>query len=127
MLNARSTLQRRQIVEQKLRSIAPSRPTAMELLASAIGQGKLTSRDAQQRSGVGERQWERLFEERTGIRPKLLERIGRFRRALALSREGLARVDIAQRCNYADQAHLVRDFRHFTGASPTRTNADLFG
>jgi AraC-like DNA-binding protein len=28
--------------------------------------------------------------------------------------------DIAIRCGYADQSHLVRDWRQFAGASPTQ-------
>jgi AraC-like DNA-binding protein len=126
MHNAHSLIDRIAIIEHALRSKAPARPVALDLLASAIIDGRLSSRDAQAELGVGERQWQRLFQERAGIRPKLLERIGRFHRALLLGYEGYAWADIAARCNYADQAHLVRDFREFAGASPTRVDRDPF-
>jgi AraC-like DNA-binding protein len=125
--NAESTFQRIRIIEERLLSLAPDGPNAMEILAAAISEGTMTSREAQHASSLGERQWERLFQERTGLRPKLLERIGRFRRALQLSRNRVAWAEIAQQCNYSDQSHLVREFRQFTGTPPTRVDRDLFG
>lgn len=56
-----------------------------------------------------------------GIGPKALARMVRFNRALALARVA-ATPDwsgIAVECGYADQAHLVREFRDFAGSSPT--------
>lgn len=77
-------------------------------------------------TGLSVRQFERRVRERTGSTPKLLARIARFQRALARSQSG--RPDwsaIAADCGYYDQAHLIRDFREFTGTPPTRTEPDL--
>jgi AraC-like DNA-binding protein len=61
------------------------------------------------------------FREEIGLGPKDVARMARFNRALALARDGGARdwADIAAECGYADQAHLVREFRDFAGAPPT--------
>lgn len=60
------------------------------------------------------------FTDATGIGPKTLSRIVRFNRALGLSRRQTADwADIAADCGYADQAHLVREFRVLAGETPT--------
>ncbi|AZO54250.1 MULTISPECIES: AraC family transcriptional regulator [unclassified Mesorhizobium] len=60
------------------------------------------------------------FSDATGIGPKTLSRIVRFNRALRLSRELTADwADVAADCGYADQAHLVREFRELAGETPT--------
>lgn len=60
------------------------------------------------------------FTDATGIGPKTLSRIVRFNRALGLSRRQTTDwADIAADCGYADQAHLVREFRVLAGETPT--------
>ena len=70
--------------------------------------------------GMSRRQLGRLFQERIGIAPKSLGRLGRFQRALrALDgnpRSPLA--GVAAQAGYFDQAHLCRDFRLFAGTTP---------
>lgn len=70
-------------------------------------------------AGVGERQLERLFRQRVGLRPKLLGRILRLQRTLELAANtGARQVELAASAGYADQAHLVREFRALCGVSP---------
>jgi len=60
------------------------------------------------------------FSNAIGIGPKTLSRIVRFNRTLGLSRQQTADwADIAADCGYADQAHLVREFRDLAGETPT--------
>ncbi|PBB69317.1 AraC family transcriptional regulator [Mesorhizobium sp. WSM4312] len=60
------------------------------------------------------------FSNAIGIGPKTLSRIVRFNRALGLSRRQTADwADIAADCGYADQAHMVREFRDLAGDAPT--------
>jgi AraC-like DNA-binding protein len=75
-------------------------------------------------TGLSRRQFERRFNERVGLSPRLFGRIVRFQRAVRhLGIESGAAV--AARCGYADQAHLVREFRRFAGQTPTwLTGAD---
>jgi AraC-like DNA-binding protein len=70
------------------------------------------------------RHLERRFGEVVGIGPKRLARIARFQQALQLL-DAAAGPDVpapgvstALACGYADQAHFIRDFREFAGATP---------
>ena len=69
---------------------------------------------------VSPRQLERRFKHRVGISPKHFARIRRFQHVFhALEADSAGWVDAAAACGYYDQAHLVRDFRAFTGEAPT--------
>ncbi len=60
------------------------------------------------------------FRRQVGLAPKTAARVIRFRAMLAglgAGRAGLA--DLAYEHGYSDQAHLNRDFREFTGTTPT--------
>jgi AraC-like DNA-binding protein len=61
-----------------------------------------------------------IFNDHVGLPPKLLARILRFEHALELADGGgIGWAEIAQRCGYYDQAHMIGDFQQFTGHSPT--------
>src|SRR5262245_35062331 len=65
------------------------------------------------------RQLHRRFLELVGVSPKRLERLSRFARAWRQATWGppLTWADLALANGYADQSHLVREFRRF-GATP---------
>jgi AraC-like DNA-binding protein len=70
--------------------------------------------------GLSPRQLERRFLDAVGIPPKLFCRMQRFQRVFQLmERPNLNWMDAAVRCGYYDQAHLIRDFREFSGKTPT--------
>jgi AraC-like DNA-binding protein len=70
--------------------------------------------------GMGERQLRRRFAEAVGYAPKTFQRIARFQRALHLAgahpERGLAA--LALDAGYADQAHMTREVRALSGATP---------
>jgi AraC-like DNA-binding protein len=72
------------------------------------------------RAGWSPRQLEREFRRRVGLPPKLFGRIARFQNLVRLS--GLhpqrAWADLAAEGGYTDQAHMIRDFREFSGTTP---------
>ncbi|TGV74811.1 AraC family transcriptional regulator [Mesorhizobium sp. M00.F.Ca.ET.149.01.1.1] len=74
---------------------------------------------------AGEISWSRKhlaakFTGAIGIGPKTLSRIVRLNRALSLSKQQDDDwAGIAADCGYADQAHLVREFRQLAGETPT--------
>jgi AraC-like DNA-binding protein len=61
------------------------------------------------------------FKQQVGLSPKAAARLVRFDRVLrSLDRPGRPGWErIAAEAGYADQAHLVREFRTFTGSAPT--------
>jgi AraC-like DNA-binding protein len=67
------------------------------------------------------RQLDRQFAQRMGVGPALYARIVRFDRAFRLknSRPGLDWLSIALACGYYDHQHLAKDYRAFTGSSPS--------
>ena len=90
------------------------------LLLEAHG-GQLDVARLAAQSALSTRQLERLCLATTGVSPKWLSRVTRFQAALAaVHGGGRSLAGIAQQMGYADQAHLARDFRRFTGAAPSQ-------
>lgn len=87
--------------------------------------GQISVSALMRQSGISARQLERRFREGVGLTPKLLARILRFQHAYQLADETptINWSTLALRCGYYDQAHLIRDFRAFSGATPTETFA----
>ena len=83
--------------------------------------GRIAIEAISRRTGWSRRQLEREFLRGVGISPKVLARILRFQNALRLAGRASSASwsSIAADCGYADQSHLVRDFRELSGATPT--------
>jgi AraC-like DNA-binding protein len=71
---------------------------------------------------LGYRQFKRVFSNYVGMSPKEYYRVVRFQRALYLlqNHPGMEFVDLAYSCGFYDPSHLVKDFKEFTGCSPTQ-------
>ena len=97
----------------------PRLSAAIGLILSSRGRASI-SRIAR-RLGCSPRQLEREFGAGVGLTPKELSRIIRCQNLLRLAgrRPDSSWADLAARCGYADQAHLVREFKAFSGATPT--------
>ena len=61
------------------------------------------------------------FRRHIGLPPKTMARVVRFNRVIRMLNEdaGARWTDVALRCGYYDQAHFNRDFREFTGGTPS--------
>ncbi|WTA56849.1 helix-turn-helix domain-containing protein [Kitasatospora purpeofusca] len=112
---------------------APDR--AVERAVAALGRPEgVRLPDLATELGLSERQLRRRVTDAVGYGPKTLHAVLRFRRALARARSGggggggdggggagavpgLAAV--AAQAGYADQAHLTREVRRWSGVSPT--------
>ncbi len=69
--------------------------------------------------GISLRQFQRRFVAAVGIGPKLFCRMQRFQLVVrAMGQPDHDWTDIAIGAGYFDQAHLIRDFRQFTGTTP---------
>jgi AraC-like DNA-binding protein len=97
-------------------SPVPSVTRALGRLRASGGTVRVDSLAAE--IGCSRRHLAQGFREQVGASPKLLGRILRFQRAVALVGSGPGWAEIAARCGYYDQAHMVRDFHQFAGASP---------
>jgi AraC-like DNA-binding protein len=75
--------------------------------------------DAAASLGVSERQLERLFTDRIGYGPKQFARIMRLERAVVLMGTALrGQAALAAAAGYADESHLIREFRALARATP---------
>jgi AraC-like DNA-binding protein len=68
--------------------------------------------------GVTRRQLERDFRSRLGLSPGAFARVARFQRAAAAVSAGASIADSAALHGYADQAHLTRSFKLYSGLTP---------
>ena len=102
------------VVDEAVRQLADP------LLGVARDVGKLAAR-----LGVSSRQLARRFKARVGLSPKRFARIQRFQRVFqTIGEDGAGWADAAIACGYYDQAHLIRDFRDFSGAAPSALLAE---
>jgi AraC-like DNA-binding protein len=76
--------------------------------------------DLAKERGVSSRHLQRRFVANVGVSPKRLERLARFARAWRQAVMGppITWADLAIANGYADQAHLVREFRAFRARPP---------
>jgi AraC-like DNA-binding protein len=70
-------------------------------------------------TGYSHRRFIGLFHEAVGLTPKRYCRVLRFRRALERMVDETAWTEVALAAGYSDQPHFNRDFREFTGVSPS--------
>jgi AraC-like DNA-binding protein len=74
---------------------------------------------------VGERQLERLFQERLGVSPKHFARVVRMEHTVrSLAAHAGTQAELAAACGYADESHLLRDFQDLAGVTPAELRAE---
>jgi AraC-like DNA-binding protein len=120
----------RQLEEAVLRRLRSS-PEPAATVRGAIGfightGGTRSVRELEQAVGVGGRHLERQFRHGLGVSPKLFSRVVRFRRTLALMRrpQAVAWPRLALEAGYYDQAHMIREIRALSGATPRKLLAE---
>jgi AraC-like DNA-binding protein len=117
------------LIQKKL-SAGPSPDAAVGAALGMIGEsgGRLSMGDLSERLGLSTRSLERLFARHTGVSPKLFSRVARVQAAIVqLSRATTPRSwsRLAGELGFADQAHMIREFRAITGLTPTRYAAPI--
>lgn len=122
-----NTLQRLELLEAfLLRRLVRfhKRDAAFEYAVRVLSahQGRVSLSALCRQLGVSQRQLERKFHHKSGMTPKRLCSVLRFRRLFEhiSSHPNATWADTALCCGYYDQAHLIRDFNLFTGMSPAR-------
>jgi len=89
---------------------------ALSALDRGVPVGQVTAR-----LGMTQKRFIRHFQQVVGITPKRFARVRRFSRVLEAIEKGRP-VDwsgVAVGCGYYDQAHLIHEFREFSGMNPT--------
>lgn len=72
-----------------------------------------------QRACLSRKQFERVFFNAVGMKPKEYSSIIRFQKSLWLMQNGNRDfADIAYACGYADQSHFIRECRKYSGTTP---------
>jgi len=71
---------------------------------------------------ISNRYLQKMFLERIGVSPKFFIRITRFQHALQhlAKYRTVSLTDLAYQAGYYDQAHFIREFKEFTGTSPSQ-------
>jgi AraC-like DNA-binding protein len=74
-------------------------------------------------------QLRRIFANEVGASPKDMLRLSRlwWSMRMAIEKPLSSWGTIAAESGFADQAHLIDEYRHFTGATPTQWHRNLFG
>jgi AraC-like DNA-binding protein len=84
-------------------------------------EGAVTVAAVTEKTGLSRRRFIELFDREVGLTPKLFARVRRLQAVLRRLEDpaGPGWAEVALAHGYFDQAHLIRDFRQFTGLSPT--------
>ena len=68
---------------------------------------------------LSRKQFERVFFNAVGMKPKEYSNVARFQKSLLLMQSGNRDfADIAYSCGYADQSHFIRECRRYSGTTP---------
>lgn len=82
--------------------------------------GQVAIEQLQQQLGCSRNHLAQLFRREVGLSAKALARLARFNAAVQWlsGRDRVPWSELALRCGYFDQSHLIRDFQAFSGLSP---------
>jgi AraC-like DNA-binding protein len=99
----------------------PQRPDAAIPAAAAAFECGARVRAVASHLGLGSKTLVRRFREHTGLTPKRFSRVRRVQRVVASlgAADDVDWSSVAAQHGYADQSHLVHDFRELTGLTPT--------
>jgi len=97
--------------------------SAIDLLVA--NNGNISIEQLAHQANISLRQFERKCNERLGLSPKLFARLTRFAGAYLRKEKNpkLSWLDITYTAGYFDQNHLIRDFKSFSGYTPTVIDA----
>jgi AraC-like DNA-binding protein len=108
------------VLVEQFRRVPPTDDLMVRAVDQLLGAGvPIAVSEIAKELGVSPRHLHRRFVAEVGVSPKRLERLARFARAWRQAVMGppITWADLALANGYADQAHLVREFRTF-GARP---------
>lgn len=125
LLNTSDNSVRNSIIQEylltKLSNLKPLLAIDSAMLQLVRSQGNLSMDLLAASSCLSTRQLERQSLERIGLPPKFFARMIRFSEAYKFKERNphISWTKIAYQFGYYDQMHLIRDFRNFTGITPS--------
>lgn len=83
------------------------------------------------RYGISSRYLQKIFLSYSGLSPNLYSKIARFQKSIHLVAAPKSTLTtIAHQCGYFDQSHFIKDFKFFTGSTPSQfspeSSSDFF-
>lgn len=123
LVNTPSAEERARLIEAALPAPAAPGPVERAIAFLERAEGVASVDELADEAGMSSRQFRRVCLEKTGLTPKLLARVLRFRHAAARVHAAQSAASLALDCGYYDQAHLIRDFREFAGRTPGQKRA----
>ncbi len=110
-------LQRRMKMDREPHRAIPFALEKLEAIDEPLPIGALASD-----IGLSSRRFIEVFSSHVGLAPKTYARIRRFQRALETihQRQHRSWADLAFDCGWYDQAHMIRDFKQFSGLTPVQ-------
>ncbi|NVJ06134.1 AraC family transcriptional regulator [Myxococcus sp. AM001] len=120
LLQAPTSAARLDVLEAALlaRGRASEPRDAAAAIACSLLMGGASVRAVGVQLGLSPRRLIERFQAHVGVKPKLFARIARFQHVLASARGEMTWASLAGEHGFSDQAHLVREFRAFSGATP---------
>jgi AraC-like DNA-binding protein len=100
---------------------SPTRAVSYALRAIQKGAGPAWIGRMAEEIGISHKHLLREFDRCVGLTPKVFSRLCAFQRVIQSvgHRVEVEWADTATKCGYYDQAHLIREFRAFSGLTPT--------
>jgi AraC-like DNA-binding protein len=111
----------RELLDRAERALSPDRAIAHALARFRASPHDSVVRAVAEVTGMTTKAFIARFSDQVGVTPKLYRRIERFRRVLTRvhGQHAIRWTRVAADCGYYDQSHFVRDFREFSGFTPT--------
>ena len=70
--------------------------------------------------GISSRYLQKIFFDYSGLSPNLFTKIARFQKSMQLVADNYVSLTaIAYQCGYFDQSHFIKDFKFFSGSTPS--------
>jgi AraC-like DNA-binding protein len=118
LANSRSIDQAIQILESHIQATPAISPTQKAIDHMVRQNGQVSIDELANSAGLSARQFRRQCLALTGLTPKRLCRVIRFRHAVSQIHGQPGWANLAQECGYYDQAHMINEFRELGGSTP---------
>lgn len=125
ILNANSTTEKVKLIETFLLKRLTDAGTVDRIVKSTVetiltANGQLSVDELSKQTNINRRQLERKFSSTIGLSPKQLSKTIRLQTTLKmlLNKKFNSLTALAYESEYYDQAHLIKDFKEFTGLTP---------